>query len=102
MKMYNKLVRDKIPNIMIENGAVPIIKTLTDEEYLEELKNKLHEEVNEYLESGNIEELADLWEVMLAILNVENVSKNEFEKICTDKVLKRGAFNKKIFLIKEE
>ena len=102
MKVYNKLVRDKIPEIMIEKDVIPVTKILNDQEYLLELKKKLQEEVSEYLESGNIEELADIQEVMFAILNAENVSIDAFEKIRTDKVLKRGAFTQKIFLIKEE
>lgn len=102
MKVYNKLVRDKIPEIMRENDAMPVIRILNNKEYVEELKKKLQEEVSEYLESGEIEELADMQEVMLAILDAENVEVADFEKIRTDKVLKKGAFSKKIFLIKEE
>lgn len=102
MKTYNKLVRDKIPEIMVINGAKPITRVLSKEEYMQELKKKLQEEVFEYLESENIEELADIQEVMFAILNAENVSIDDFEKIRTDKILKRGAFTKKIFLVGEE
>lgn len=102
MKIYNKLVRDKIPEIMIENGAKPVIRILSSDEYLEELNKKLKEEMNEYLESGSVEELADLQEVLLAILNFKDVSVEEFEKIRNNKVLKRGSFNKRIFLEKEK
>lgn len=101
MKVYNKLVRDKIPEIMINNGAQPVTKILSDEEYLKELNKKLLEELNEYLESGNIEELADLEEVLLAILKHRNVSKEEFNEMRLIKVNKRGAFNNKIYLEKE-
>ena len=102
MKIYNKLVRDKIPEIMINNGALPVTRTLNDDEYLLELNKKLKEEVNEYLESGNIEELADIEEVLLAILAFKNVSKETFEEIRIQKVLKRGAFNNRIFLERED
>ncbi|MBQ3493971.1 MAG: hypothetical protein IJA69_01000, partial [Clostridia bacterium] len=57
------------------------------------------EELKEYLESGKLEELADLEEVLRAILKVKKVDYNNFEKIRKDKVEKRGAFDKKIFLI---
>lgn len=60
MKEYNKLVRDNIPEIMIKNGAKPVTRILSDNEYLEELNKKLLEEVNEYLSSGDILELADI------------------------------------------
>ena len=102
LKVYNKLVRDKIEEIMISNGAKPITRILPDEEYLKELNKKLLEEVKEYLESGEIEELADIEEVILAILNVKEKTKENLEEIRKNKVLKRGAFNKKLFLEREE
>lgn len=102
MKVYNKLVRDKIPEIMVSNGAKPVTKILDDNSYISELNKKLLEEVKEYLEDGNIEELADIEEVLLAILTFKNVSFEEFENIRKEKVLKRGAFTKRIFLEKEE
>ena len=102
MRVYNTLVRDKIPEIMISNGAKPVTKILDDKEYLEELNKKILEEVNEYIESGEVMELADIYEVLLAILDVKGISYNEFEKIRENKVTKRGAFKDKIFLISEE
>jgi len=99
MKNFNKLVRDKIPEIIEKNNETCEIRILEDSEYLEELNKKIQEEMKEYLESGEIEELADLEEVLRAILNVKNCSYQEFEKLRKDKVLKRGAFDKKIFLI---
>jgi predicted house-cleaning noncanonical NTP pyrophosphatase (MazG superfamily) len=71
-----------------------------DDEYLETFNAKMQEELKEYLlESGEIEELADLEEVLRAILDVKKVSYEEFEKIRNRKVEKRGAFQDKIFLI---
>ena len=55
MKEYNKLVRDKIPEIMINKGCKPVTRILNDEDYLNELNKKILEEVNEYLESGEVE-----------------------------------------------
>lgn len=102
MKVYNKLVRDKIPDIIIADNCTPITRILNDDEYLSELNTKLKEELNEYLESGSVEELADMMEVILGILDSKGVSFNEFEDVRKQKVLKRGAFNKKIFLEKVE
>ena len=98
MKTYNKLVRDKIPEIIESNGEVPKTRILSDEEYLIELTKKLQEEMQEYLASYDIEELADIEEVLLAILDAKNLSHEEFENIRTRKVEKRGAFKNKIFL----
>ena len=64
MKIYNKLVRDKIPEIINSDNGVAITRTLHDVEYLNELNKKLQEEVKEYLEADNIEELADIVEVI--------------------------------------
>ena len=69
MKVYNKLVRDKIETIMIENGANPVTRILTDEEYIKQLNIKLLEEINEYLDFYDVLELVDIKEVILAILN---------------------------------
>ena len=52
--MYNKLVRDNIPDIIKKNGATPIIRILDDEEYFKELNRKLKEELNEYLDGNDI------------------------------------------------
>lgn len=99
MKIYNKLVRDKIPAIInADNGKTCKIRILSDEEYLKELNTKMQEELKEYLESGEVEELADLEEVLRGILDAKNVSYENFEKIRKLKVEKRGAFKEKIFL----
>lgn len=98
-KFYNKLVRDNIPKIIMSNGSTNVEwKALNDEEFLECLNTKLQEELKEYLESGDIEELADLEEVLRAILNVKKITYDEFEKIRITKTQKRGGFYKKIFL----
>lgn len=98
MKIYNKLVRDKIPEIIKSEGREVKAKILNDEEYKKELNQKLQEEVREYLENNNVEELADIVEVVYGILNSMDITIEEFEKIRKEKVKKRGAFNKKIFL----
>lgn len=102
MKVYNKLVRDKIPNIMKENGAIPVTRILNEEEYILELNKKLLEEVNEYLEDNNVLELADIEEIIRAILDAKNITMKEFQKLRIEKKKKRGAFKKRIFLEKEE
>ena len=92
MKIYNKLVRDKIPEIIAsDNGKTCVTRIMEDGEYLETLNTKMQEELKEYLESGDVEELADLEEVLRAILDVKNVSYGEFVKIKNAKVNKRGA-----------
>lgn len=100
MKIYNKLVRDKIPDIIKKDSRKPITKILNDEEYKKELDKKLQEEVKEYLEDDNIEELADIVEVIYGILASKDVSLEEFESVRKKKAEKRGAFKDKIFLEK--
>lgn len=101
MKEYNKLVRDKIPEIINNDNRVAVTRILNNEEYLKELNTKLQEEVKEYLEDNNVEELADIIEVIYGILDSKNVSIEEFEKVRLEKVNKRGAFKQRIFLEKE-
>ena len=101
MKVYNKLVRDKIPEIIRnDNGCQPVTRVMADQEYLDALEQKLQEEMREYLESGDVEELADLEEVLRAILDAKGVDYTAFENIRQGKVDKRGAFKDKIFLEK--
>lgn len=102
MKIYNKLVRDKIIDIIESEGRKTSYKILDNEEYRKELNKKLQEEVNEYIEDNNIEELADIVEVIYGILNSMDVSIEDFEKIRISKQEKRGSFNKKIYLEKAE
>jgi predicted house-cleaning noncanonical NTP pyrophosphatase (MazG superfamily) len=102
MKIYNKLVRDKITDIIEADGRIAKYRILDDNEYRKELNKKLQEEVKEYLDDNNIEELADIVEVIYGILNSMNVSINEFERIRINKQEERGAFEKKIYLEESE
>lgn len=102
-KIYNKLVRDSIPSIIEKNGGTPYIKTLNDIEYKEALENKLYEEYKEVLEAeglDRIEELADMLEVIKALAKLENKTLDDIDEVAKQKSLKRGAFDKKIFLEK--
>lgn len=95
---YNKLVRDRIPEIIEASGKACTYETLPDEQYIELLNKKLLEEVNEYLESGTIEELADIGEVMHAILETMGVPLEQFQQVRLEKLFSRGGFSKKILL----
>lgn len=98
MIKYNKLIRDNIPGIIEKSGKKYDIEVLNDTDYLYYLNKKLNEEVLEYLESNETEELADLEEVIRAILDAKGVSNEEFENIRLSKVKKNGAFKKKLLL----
>ena len=102
MKIYNKLVRDRIPEIILSSSRKPITSVLDKDNYKKELDKKLQEELQEYLKDDNVEELADLVEVVYAILDFKNVSIQEFEKIRNEKVTQRGAFKDRIFLERVE
>ena len=102
MKTYNKLVRDKIIDIIEADVRKAKYKILNNNEYKEELNKKLQEEVKEYLDNNCVEELADIVEVVYGILESMNVSIEEFEKVRKDKQEKRGAFHKRIYLEESE
>lgn len=95
---HNKLVRDKIPDIIEKSGKKPRIEILNDENYKKYLDEKLQEELNEYYSTDNVEELADLVEVICAILKHKNIDLSEFESIRQRKVTERGAFDKRVLL----
>ena len=99
MKSYNKLVRDKIPEIIKKNGQVAKLRKLDDDEYLNALNHKLEEEVTEYFEDGSIEELADVMEVVYAIVKHKGLSLDEFEVMRTKKLDERGGFDGRILLV---
>ena len=101
-KKYNKVVRDKIPEIIKESGKKFNLKQLDDESFLAEIEKKLIEEVNEYTESKDVEELADLLEVIYRISELKGVSSDELDKIRKDKAEKRGKFDSNLFLIDAE
>ena len=95
---YNKLVRDFIPEIITSSGKKCTTEILSDREYLRMLDIKLNEELAEYHESGAVEELADLLEVIYAAASARGYSKDELEQIRLKKAEERGAFEKKILL----
>ena len=95
---YNKLVRDCIPEIIEASGKRCICSTLSDEEYLAKLDEKLNEELAEYQESKSMEELADLLEVIRAVAAARGSSIEEVDAIRRDKAEKRGGFEKRILL----
>ena len=102
MKIFNKLVRDKIPDIIRAEGRIANTRILNDAEYRDKLNEKLQEEVKEYLDDNNVEELADIVEVVYWILNSMDVSVEEFERVRKSKAEKRGAFRERVFLEEAE
>ena len=98
IKKYNKLVRDRIPEIIESSGNTCVTEILSDEEYLRMLDAKLDEELAEYYADQNIEELADLMEVIRACAVARGYSVEELEQVRVEKVTKRGGFEKKILL----
>lgn len=95
---YNKLVRDKIPEIIKNKGEKAITHIANDSEYWQKLKEKLKEEMEEFNSDGNKEEIADILEVLYAILDFKGYSKKEIESIRSKKFKERGGFKEKIIL----
>ena len=96
---HNKLVRDCIPEIIEASGKTCVTKILSDEEYLNMLDAKLDEELAEYHQDQNIEELADLLEVIYAVAAARGYTLEQLEEVRANKAEKRGGFQKKIFLV---
>ena len=99
--VYEKLVRDLIPDLIAAQGEKPNIRMLDDAEYRDCLSRKLDEEVQEFHKENNLEELADILEVVYALAEI-NGGREELERIYTKKHKARGGFSKRIFLISKE
>lgn len=96
--IYNKLVRDLIPDIIEKSGKRVITEILSEEQYRISLDEKLKEELEEYQTSKDIEELADVLEVMYAIVEAKGLTPLDLEMLRKEKAAQRGAFRNKIFL----
>ncbi len=102
---HNKLVRDKIPDIILAEGKEVSTKILSDKEYKAELEKKLMEECKEVLGSEGekrLEELADVLEVMMAIAKLDGYYMDDIVVAARQKREKRGGFENKIFLIEDK
>ena len=95
---YNKLVRDRIPEIIEASGKRCTTAILSDEEYIRMLDEKLDEELAEYHADQSMEELADLLEVMHAVVSARGYTWEHVEQIRKDKASDRGGFEKRILL----
>ncbi len=98
IKKYDKLVRDKIPEIISSQGKKCCVEVMDSEAYLEMVDKKLGEELEEYYKDGSIEELADLLEVLYAAVAARGYTLDELERVRKEKLLKRGGFEKKLLL----
>ncbi|MFA9558604.1 phosphoribosyl-ATP pyrophosphohydrolase [Evansella sp. AB-rgal1] len=102
MPVYNKLVRDRIPEIIRKNGTYCSVRRLDGLEFEREAQKKLKEEISEYLDADNaeqaVEELADLLELIYCLSEHHGYSKEELEAIREDKADRRGSFHERWFL----
>lgn len=96
---YRKLIRDRIPEIIEATGKTCVTEVLPVEEYLKMIDAKLDEELAEYHNDQNIEELADLLEVIYAAAIARGYSIDELERVRSEKAAKRGGFEKKLLLL---
>lgn len=106
MREYNKLVRDKIPEIIERKGQRYTTKKLDTSSFIQELKAKFKEEITEYLATENdndaIEELADILEIIHSLSRVHGGNFNDIEAARQKKFIERGGFTEKIYLINVE
>lgn len=102
-KIYNKLIRDKIPGIIAQDGAACKLRKLNKKEFTVELKKKLMEEAKEFFDADSrdkqIKELADILEVIITIEKELKIDSHIVDKIRQERRIKRGSFDKRQFLI---
>jgi predicted house-cleaning noncanonical NTP pyrophosphatase (MazG superfamily) len=99
-KLYNKAIRDKIPEIIKSKGEKCELRQLTDTEFLPELEKKLHEEITEYEQNKSPEELADILEIVYRIAELRGFSREKMETIRSKKAQERGTFQENLFLVR--
>ena len=95
---YDKLIRDKIPEIIEQSGKKCIVEVMDNDTYIEYLDQKLNEELAEYQQDKSIEELADLFEVIYAVVAARGYSVEKLERIRLEKAKERGTFEKRLLL----
>lgn len=93
-----KLIRDKMPQIIKERGDKIKTRIATEKEFFNKLKEKLVEEVDDFIKTDNEEELADIYEVLNEIYKIKKLSKVKLAKIRKEKVREKGKYNKRIIL----
>lgn len=106
MPTYNKLVRDKIPQVIEDTGKHYQARQLSEEEYIDALREKLREETNELMKAWSrqevIEEAADLLEVLHALAAANETSMDAIEAARLQKKEERGGFDERVFLLEVE
>ncbi|MBI5060902.1 MAG: nucleoside triphosphate pyrophosphohydrolase [Candidatus Aenigmarchaeota archaeon] len=101
-KIYNKLVRDNVPGIIINDEKKPLLRMVDGDEFEEALKSKLREECDEFLDSNKTDELVDILEIIYKFASLKGISIEELEDLREEKRERRGGFDKGIFLEKVE
>jgi predicted house-cleaning noncanonical NTP pyrophosphatase (MazG superfamily) len=108
LPIYNKLVRDKIPAIVEQNGKRANYTVLGQAEYVDALRQKFTEEWAEYVEAANaekmspsqaVEELADLLEILYSLARIHGADEHELHRVCQQKREERGGFSERIWLV---
>jgi predicted house-cleaning noncanonical NTP pyrophosphatase (MazG superfamily) len=98
VKRYDKLVRDRIPEIIEAAGKRCTTRVLDDDEFDRHLALKLQEELTEYQQTGDVAELADLVEVIHALVERQGMGWDDFEAIRVRKRVERGGFTRRLLL----
>lgn len=98
-QFLNKLVRDKVPEIIRKSGRCAATRVLDDHEYLMALQAKLDEEAKEFRQTKSLEELADILEVLRAITSSLGTDLNELERLRIKKHFERGGFEQRVLLM---
>lgn len=106
MTTYNKLVRDRIPELLEKEGKTFTVETLNHDRFILELKKKLNEELMEYQNAANheesLEELADMLELIHALAKIHGASADEVEQLRLKKASENGGFDEKFYLVDVE
>lgn len=96
---FEELVREKIPDILVDNGFDPNTRVLSEHEYLEELKKKILEELLAYLDDGYIENLIEVYDLLEEIFEVNGINYDELQEFRYNYYIEKGSYKKRVYLI---
>jgi len=102
MQVYNKLVRDRIPEVIKSEGRNCVVRTLRDDDARKMLSEKILEEAGEFIQNPSMEEMADILEILYSLMKKHGWRPEDVERIRAEKSLKRGSFDKNVFLVEAD
>lgn len=96
---HNKLVRDYLPEIIVQQGGTPLVEQLNLDDFKHELKKKLHEIAAEVYETGQVDDLVEILELVYTLAGLAGVNEPQLDELRNQKLVERGGYGQRLLLI---